>query len=168
MASHASHILLYLLTFAMPLIGWALVSASGNPVTIIGSWAPRYCTKTCRALCRCASRSPLSGISALSDCVATPGGGPFPLPDSARWRTGIHDHWTETRCVTDRPGYRKFPVRLAKRQLKRHHRKFHRGVYHTCVLSEAAKLAIVSHECTSRGKVAKLPYGSPPCAVGDK
>lgn len=38
-AAHASHILLYLLMFAMPLIGWAMVSASGNPVTVLGAWA---------------------------------------------------------------------------------------------------------------------------------
>ncbi|AFK61177.1 cytochrome B561 [Advenella kashmirensis WT001] len=34
----ASHWLLYLLMFAMPLIGWAMVSASGTPVTLIGAW----------------------------------------------------------------------------------------------------------------------------------
>ncbi|MCY1520209.1 Cytochrome b561 [compost metagenome] len=33
----ASHILLYALMFAMPLIGWAMVSAGGYPVTV-GSW----------------------------------------------------------------------------------------------------------------------------------
>jgi len=35
----ASHWLLYLLMFAMPLIGWAMVSASGTPVTITEGWA---------------------------------------------------------------------------------------------------------------------------------
>lgn len=34
----ASHWLLYLLMFAMPLIGWAMVSASGTPVALIGAW----------------------------------------------------------------------------------------------------------------------------------
>lgn len=34
----ASHWLLYLLMFAMPLIGWVMVSASGTPVTLIGAW----------------------------------------------------------------------------------------------------------------------------------
>jgi len=38
-AALASHWLLYLLMFAMPLIGWAMVSASGTPVTLIGAWA---------------------------------------------------------------------------------------------------------------------------------
>lgn len=38
-AATASHWLLYLLMFAMPLIGWAMVSASGTPVTLIGAWA---------------------------------------------------------------------------------------------------------------------------------
>ncbi len=37
-AALASHWLLYLLMFAMPLIGWAMVSASGTPVTLAGSW----------------------------------------------------------------------------------------------------------------------------------
>ncbi|CAM3845865.1 cytochrome b [Bordetella tumulicola] len=36
-ASHASHILLYVLMFAMPVIGWAMVSAGGYPV-IVGGW----------------------------------------------------------------------------------------------------------------------------------
>lgn len=36
-AALASHALLYVLMFAMPLIGWAMVSAGGYPVTV-GSW----------------------------------------------------------------------------------------------------------------------------------
>ena len=36
-AALGSHILLYVLMFAMPLIGWALVSAGGYPV-MVGSW----------------------------------------------------------------------------------------------------------------------------------
>ncbi|MDR7194552.1 cytochrome b [Luteimonas terrae] len=35
-AAHASHIALYALMFAMPLIGWAMVSAAGNPVVLWG------------------------------------------------------------------------------------------------------------------------------------
>ncbi len=35
-AAHASHIALYTLMFAMPLIGWAMVSAAGNPVVLWG------------------------------------------------------------------------------------------------------------------------------------
>ncbi|MBO1111367.1 cytochrome b [Bordetella petrii] len=37
LAAHASHVLLYALMFAMPLIGWAMVSAGGYPV-MAGSW----------------------------------------------------------------------------------------------------------------------------------
>lgn len=37
-AAIASHWLLYLLMFAMPLIGWAMVSASGTPVNLAGTW----------------------------------------------------------------------------------------------------------------------------------
>lgn len=37
LAAHGSHVLLYLLMFAMPLVGWAMLSAGGYPVTI-GSW----------------------------------------------------------------------------------------------------------------------------------
>jgi len=37
LAALGSHILLYVLMFAMPLIGWAMVSAGGYPVTV-GSW----------------------------------------------------------------------------------------------------------------------------------
>jgi cytochrome b561 len=36
--AYASHVLLYALMFAMPLIGWAMVSAGGYPVVIAGSW----------------------------------------------------------------------------------------------------------------------------------
>lgn len=36
-AALASHVLLYALMFAMPLIGWAMVSAGGYPVTV-GGW----------------------------------------------------------------------------------------------------------------------------------
>lgn len=35
-AAHASHIALYVLMLAMPLIGWAMVSAAGNPVVLWG------------------------------------------------------------------------------------------------------------------------------------
>ena len=34
MAAHASHWLLYAMLFAMPLVGWAMVSAAGNPVLL--------------------------------------------------------------------------------------------------------------------------------------
>jgi cytochrome b561 len=37
LAAHASHVLLYALMFAMPLIGWAMLSAGGYPVTV-GPW----------------------------------------------------------------------------------------------------------------------------------
>jgi len=37
LAALASHVLLYALMFAMPLIGWAMVSAGGYPVTV-GAW----------------------------------------------------------------------------------------------------------------------------------
>lgn len=37
LAALASHVLLYALMFAMPLIGWAMVSAGGYPVTL-GAW----------------------------------------------------------------------------------------------------------------------------------
>lgn len=33
-AAHASHVALYALMLAMPLVGWAMVSAAGNPVTL--------------------------------------------------------------------------------------------------------------------------------------
>ncbi|CAP45250.1 cytochrome b [Bordetella petrii] len=36
-AAHVSHVLLYALMFAMPLIGWAMVSAGGYPV-MVGNW----------------------------------------------------------------------------------------------------------------------------------
>ena len=37
LAAHASHWLLYALMLAMPLIGWAMLSAGGYPVTMFGS-----------------------------------------------------------------------------------------------------------------------------------
>lgn len=36
--AHASHWVLYGLMLAMPLIGWAMLSAGGYPVTMVGSW----------------------------------------------------------------------------------------------------------------------------------
>ena len=39
-AAHASHILLYALMFAMPLIGWAMLSAGGYPVVAAGWQLP--------------------------------------------------------------------------------------------------------------------------------
>lgn len=36
MAAHASHVLLYALMLAMPLIGWMMLSAGGYPVTLGG------------------------------------------------------------------------------------------------------------------------------------
>ena len=38
-AAHASHWLLYASMLAMPLIGWAMVSAAGNPVVLWGAMA---------------------------------------------------------------------------------------------------------------------------------
>lgn len=36
LAAHASHGLLYLLMFALPLLGWGVVSAAGDPVSMFG------------------------------------------------------------------------------------------------------------------------------------
>ena len=36
LAAHASHFVLYALMLAMPLIGWAMLSAAGYPVTLFG------------------------------------------------------------------------------------------------------------------------------------
>jgi cytochrome b561 len=38
MAHHATHHLLYLLFFAVPLIGWAYSSAAGFPIVFLGLW----------------------------------------------------------------------------------------------------------------------------------
>ncbi|MBN3758113.1 cytochrome b [Paraburkholderia sp. Tr-20389] len=37
-AAKASHLILYGLFIAMPLIGWAMLSAGGYPVTLFGAW----------------------------------------------------------------------------------------------------------------------------------
>ncbi|MDR3099574.1 MAG: cytochrome b, partial [Paraburkholderia sp.] len=37
MAAHGSHLVLYLLMIAMPLIGWSMLSAGGYPVVLAGS-----------------------------------------------------------------------------------------------------------------------------------
>ncbi len=37
-AAHASHVLLYTLMLALPLIGWTMLSAAGNPIALIGAW----------------------------------------------------------------------------------------------------------------------------------
>ena len=38
LAAHASHALLYTLMVALPLVGWTMLSAAGNPVVLIGAW----------------------------------------------------------------------------------------------------------------------------------
>jgi cytochrome b561 len=38
LAAHASHWLLYGLMIALPLVGWAMLSAAGNPIPLIGSF----------------------------------------------------------------------------------------------------------------------------------
>jgi len=38
LAAHASHALLYTLMLALPLIGWTMLSAAGNPIALIGAW----------------------------------------------------------------------------------------------------------------------------------
>jgi cytochrome b561 len=38
MAAHLSHLLLYVLMFALPIVGWAMLSAGGYPVQLFGTW----------------------------------------------------------------------------------------------------------------------------------
>lgn len=38
-AAHASHLVLYALMGLQPLVGWAMLSAGGYPVTMLGGWA---------------------------------------------------------------------------------------------------------------------------------
>lgn len=38
LAAHASHWLLYALMFALPLIGWGMLSAGGYPIDLVGSF----------------------------------------------------------------------------------------------------------------------------------
>jgi cytochrome b561 len=37
-AAHASQVLLYALMVALPLVGWAMLSAAGYPIVLIGAW----------------------------------------------------------------------------------------------------------------------------------
>jgi cytochrome b561 len=37
LAAHASHALLYALLVALPLVGWAMLSAAGNPIVLAGA-----------------------------------------------------------------------------------------------------------------------------------
>jgi cytochrome b561 len=37
-AAHASHLLLYGLMFALPLVGWGMLSAAGYPIVHYGAW----------------------------------------------------------------------------------------------------------------------------------
>jgi cytochrome b561 len=37
-AAYASHVLLYGLMFALPLVGWGMLSAAGYPIVLVGSW----------------------------------------------------------------------------------------------------------------------------------
>jgi cytochrome b561 len=38
LAAHTSHVLLYVLMFAQPLVGWAMLSAAGDPIVLVGAW----------------------------------------------------------------------------------------------------------------------------------
>lgn len=38
LAAHGSHILLYILMFAQPLVGWAMLSAGGYPISLFGAF----------------------------------------------------------------------------------------------------------------------------------
>lgn len=38
LAAHGSHYLLYALMFALPLVGWAMLSAAAYPITLVGGW----------------------------------------------------------------------------------------------------------------------------------
>ena len=38
LAARASHLLLYALMFALPLVGWAMLSAANYPITLVGSF----------------------------------------------------------------------------------------------------------------------------------
>lgn len=38
LAAYGSHLLLYTLMFAMPLIGWGMLSAAGYPIVLWGAW----------------------------------------------------------------------------------------------------------------------------------
>ena len=40
-AAHATHYALYMLMIAMPLIGWAMLSAADLPVVVLGFHLPR-------------------------------------------------------------------------------------------------------------------------------
>jgi Cytochrome B561 len=37
-AAVASHVLLYALMFALPLVGWGMLSSAGYPIVLVGSW----------------------------------------------------------------------------------------------------------------------------------
>jgi len=37
-AAYTSHVLLYVLMFALPLVGWAMLSAAGDPIVLFGTW----------------------------------------------------------------------------------------------------------------------------------
>lgn len=38
LAAHGSHVLLYVLMFAVPLVGWSMLSAGGYPIVLYGAW----------------------------------------------------------------------------------------------------------------------------------
>ncbi len=37
-AAHASHVVLYVLMIALPLVGWAMLSAARDPIVLFGAW----------------------------------------------------------------------------------------------------------------------------------
>lgn len=84
LAAKASHVVLYALMLVLPLLGWAMISAAGDPViaqqfgAVAGAGGGE-----CAVVCRVAQGSRLPGVFAVSDGVVAPGGGAVPRFDPA-------------------------------------------------------------------------------------
>ena len=92
LAAHASHWLLYALMIAMPLIGWAMLSAGGYPVMLSSSLRlPPILPFDPRGVRHTASSAHLARAVAVPDVPGAPGGGAVSRAHPTRRRSIQHD-----------------------------------------------------------------------------
>ena len=83
LAAKASHLVLYALMLVLPLLGWAMISAAGDPVMLSPFGATAGAGGGQRAVVRGTAQGPwLSCLRAVSHGAVAPGGGAVPWVDS--------------------------------------------------------------------------------------
>lgn len=92
LAAKASHLVLYALMLVLPLLGWAMISAAGDPVMLSSSvQLPALVGGECAAVRGAAQGTRVSRLPVVPDGALTPGGGAVPWVGPTRWRAAKHD-----------------------------------------------------------------------------